>query len=118
MPGILLNHISVIMCPHGGLVTHTPTSGTSYRIGGHVPMLIGDIYQVSGCPFGGGYGSPCMMVTWVTASNTLIVRSQPALTDLSVGLCVSAAGVAQGPAVITAVRSLQPDPDELTVITD
>jgi len=117
MSNFLLNHLSVILCPHGGFVSHIPLSGTAYRVDGQFPMLLGDIYQVSGCPFVGGYNSPCMMVTWVIASNTLIIRSQPALTAASVGLCMSASGIASGPAVIAAVRSTEMEPDELTVIT-
>lgn len=112
----LLNSDSVILCPHGGMVSHTPLSGTSYRVDGRFPMLLGDLYQIAGCPFMSNYGSPCFMVKWVTASNMLIIKSQPALIATSVGLCISAGGIPQGPAIISAIRSTQMEPDSFTTI--
>ena len=118
MAGILLNHISVIMCPHGGIVVHTPTTSTSYRIDGQFPMLLGDIYTVAGCPAGGQYGGGCMMVTWVTGSTNLIIKGQPALINSSVGICMSASGLASGPAIVSAVNSRTFEPETFTAVND
>ena len=112
----LLNSDSMIFCPHGGMVIHTPLSGTGYRVDGRFPMLLGDLYQVAGCPFMSNYGNSCKLVTWVTASNMLIVKGQPALIATSVGLCQSFSGGSQGPAIVSAIRSTQMEPDSLTVI--
>lgn len=112
----LLNSDSIILCPHGGMILHTPLSATSYRVNGRFPMLFGDLYQIAGCPFMSSYGSPCNLVSWVTASNLLIVKGQPALIATSVGLCVAASGVSQGPAIIAAIRSSQLEPDTFTAI--
>ena len=112
----LLNSDSIILCPHGGVVSHTPLSGTGYRVDGRFPMLLGDLYQIMGCSFVSGYGSPCLSVQWVTASTMLIVKSQPALVATSVGLCISAGGGGMGPAIIAAIRSTQMEPDTFTSI--
>lgn len=118
MSAFLLNNISVIMCPHGGMVSHISTSGTSYRVDGHPPLLLGDFFPVVGCPFSYGYASPCTQVTWVAGSTKLLIKSQPALIHTSVGICMSASGAPNGPAVIAAIRSTQREPDSLTIIND
>ena len=116
MPPLLLNTNSVIMCPHGGMVTHVPGTFTSYRIAGRAPMLRTDNFLVSGCPLYGGYSSPCTSVFWVTASSMLIVRGSPALTQASVGLCYSAAGYSQGPAIIASCQLMVQEPTQFTAI--
>lgn len=113
---LLLNTNSVIMCPHGGVVTHVPVTFTSYRIEGRRPMLLSDIYTLAGCPLDGGGGGPCMHVGWVTASQKMMVRGVPVLTDQSIGLCQSAVGAVQGPAIIASCQLLVFEPDELTNI--
>lgn len=118
MAGILLNHISVIICPHGGIVVHTPTTNTSYRIDGQFPMLISDLYLVVGCPFDPRYGGGCTMVTWVTGSTNLIIKGQPALVNSSVGICISASGMASAPAIVTAINSMTFEPETFTVVND
>ncbi len=115
---LLLNTHSVIMCPHGGMVTHVPGTFTSYRIAGRPPMLQADTFMVQGCPFYAGIPSPCTSVMWVTASSMLIVRGSPALTQASVGLCSSAGGAVQGPAIIASCQLMVQEPGELTVIND
>lgn len=114
--GFILNSNSVIMCPHGGMVVHTPLSGTSYRIDGRPPMLMEDLYQIAGCPFNPQYGGPCCQVRWVTASNLLVVKGRFALIESSVGMCLSVSGVSNGPAIVTAIRSTQMEPETFTSI--
>src|SRR4051812_27896459 len=114
MASPLLNTQSVIICPHGGMVTHVSLSGTSYRVDGRRPMLQGDEFSIVGCSNNYGRPSPCVRVQWVTASNMLIVKGQPALTSQSVGLCQSAEGVTQGPAIISNTQTGQLEPDSLT----
>jgi len=104
------------MCPHGGIVTHVPLSGTSYRVDGRRPMLQSDEFLIIGCPNNNGRPSPCVRVQWVTASNMLIVKGNRALTFESIGVCQSAAGMAQGPAIISHTQTGQLEPDSLTAI--
>lgn len=118
MASPLLNTNSIIMCPHGGIASHTPTSGTSYRVDGRVPMLETDLYTVSGCPYGHRQSGPCFRIQWVTASNMLIIKGRRALTYESVGICQSASGIAYGPAVVTYTQTGQLEPATLTRIVD
>jgi hypothetical protein len=46
----------------------------------------------------------------------LIVKGQPVLIATSVGLCLSLSGGAQGPAIVSAIRSTQMEPDTFTAI--
>lgn len=109
---LLLNTHSVIMCCHGGIVQHTPMTNTSFRVDGRRPMLMTDLYTVTGCPFVIGYTpSPCQLVTWVTGSSMLIVKGSPVLTLNSVGICGYS-----GPAIITYTQTGQREPDEFTSI--
>jgi len=116
MPPLLLNTNSVIMCPHGGIVTHVSGTSTSFRIQGRPPMLLTDVYIVSGCPFGGGYSGPCTQVMWVSGSPMLRIRGIPVLTQASVGICQSSSGVPQGPAIIASCQLIEPEPDQPTDI--
>lgn len=118
MASPLLNTNSVIMCPHGGIALHTPTSGTSYRVDGRMPMLQSDFYAVAGCPYTNGQSGPCVRIEWVTASNMLIIKGRRALTRESVGMCQSAGGMAYGPAIVTYTQTGQLEPTTLTQIVD
>lgn len=106
------------MCPHGGMVTHVPTTYTSYRVDGRRPMFLTDTYIIAGCP-NYIYGpSPCIMVMWLNGTVNLLVKGQPLLTRASVGLCQSASGIPQGPAIITYTQTGQREPDTFTIIND
>lgn len=111
----LLSQSSVILCPHGGIVNHIPTTSTTFRIEGRLPMLMTDVYLVAGCPFIAGYSpSPCVEVRWVTGSSRLYVKGIPVLTLASVGICSGAS--AAGPAIITYCQLGVREPDEPTFI--
>ncbi len=117
MGDLLLSTDSVLMCPHGGLVTHVPTTSTTYRVAGRPPMLLGDVYTIAGCPFT-TLNEPCIMVQWATASTRLIVKGRPILTNTSVGICQSPSGVPNGPVVIASTQLGLREPDEHTSIND
>lgn len=114
----LLNSGSIVMCPHGGMVQHIPTTGTSYRVSGRPPMLLSDVYLIAGCAFYAYSPSPCVKVMWVTGSSLLFVKGQPVLTLASVGMCLAASGAAQGPAIIATAQTGQSEPDEPTFVND
>jgi hypothetical protein len=96
----ILTKGSVILCPHGGSVTHHPTTYTSYRVNGEVPLLLNDLYFVVGCPFTG----PCTQVSWTNPSTTVILSGVPVLVHTSTGICQSAAGIPQGAAIIASYQ--------------
>lgn len=116
MGNLLLNTQTVIMCPHGGIVTHISGTYTSYRVDGRRPMLLTDQYLLAGCPFLTYTTSPCVRVIWTSGSVNLIVKGQPVLTLSSVGLCQGASGNIQGPAIITYTQTGQLEPDAFTKI--
>ena len=118
MGSLLLNTNSVIMCPHGGIVTHVPGTFTSFRILGRPPMLLSDTYLIQGCPFFAGQMNPCFSVAWVNGSTRMFVRGIPVLVQSSTGLCMSAGGVVQGPAIIASCQLAVMEPDEFTNIND
>jgi hypothetical protein len=118
MGDLLLSTDSVLMCPHGGIINHAPSTYTSYRVSGRPPMLLGDTFTVAGCPFIAGHPSPCMLVQWMTASTKLIIRGRPILTNASVGLCQGAGGAPQGPVVVAATQLGIREPDEFTSVPD
>lgn len=98
----LLTKSSIVICPHGGRVTHTPMGFSGKLKNGEIPLLLTDSYFVVGCPFAaGGYASPCQRVNWTEGSKTRLINGVPVLTNQSVGICMSAAGVPQGAAVIS-----------------
>jgi hypothetical protein len=114
MGDLLLNSGSVILCTHGGVVTHVGTTNTTYRISGRPPMLQTDVFLVAGCPF----ANPCNTIQWLTASTMLIVKGIPVLTYTSVGMCMGANGVANGPAVVAATQLGEREPDTFTSINE
>lgn len=118
MGNLLLNSQSVIMCPHGGMVSHVPTSYSSYRVDGRRPMLLTDVYLVVGCPNYTHGPSPCAMVTWLNGTVNLLIKGIPLLTIASVGLCQSGSGIMQGPAIITYTQTGQREPDAFTIINE
>ena len=111
----LLNSSSTLLCPHGGRVQHSPLGATLYRVNGYPPMRLADHYMVTGCPFMMPLGptlmpSPCMKVQWTVGSPFLSIKGSPALTNNSVGLCMSAMGMPQGPVVIAAHQTVEREP--------
>lgn len=105
-----LTKSSVILCPHGGRVTHSPRSFSGKLINGEIPMLSNDTYLVVGCPVvPGGYAGPCHRVSWTGGSRTRQINGSPVLTNQSVGICLSAVGAPQGPAVISRYQTREAD---------
>lgn len=100
MPGLVLDAGTTIACPHGGQVTVAPRS-TRVTLGGKPPLLVDDIATVAGCAFNiSGAPSPCVRVQWLMPATRMTVEGSPVLLSTSIGLCVSAAGVPQGPAIV------------------
>src|ERR1700755_2282982 len=105
MPSPILTTASTIMCPHGGSVTLT-TSNTIAKVQGAPMLLVSDLHTVSGCPFvlPSAMPSPCMTVQWLMGAIQTNVNGVPVLLQTSVGLCISASQVPQGPPMIVNVQ--------------
>jgi hypothetical protein len=100
----LLTVASVLMCPHGGLVTVSPAST---RATAGSPIICGsDTFIVAGCAFNiAGVPSPCVSVNWMVTATRVQSGGALALNESSVGLCVAATQAPQGPVQI---QSTQP----------
>ena len=81
-----LSMTSTMMCPHGGMVTVASTGKPNLSDNTLSPQAI---CVVNGCP---SHPQPCIKVTWMDSGRFLDRRS--------IGLCVSASEVPQGPVVI------------------
>jgi hypothetical protein len=109
MGGFLLDAGTTIMCPHGGRVTIQPRA-TNVALGGLAPFVLDDFSVptpvVSGCAFNvSGAPSPCLRVQWLMAAMRVSVGGSPALLSTSVGLCVNAASVPQGTAIVSGFQT-------------
>jgi hypothetical protein len=103
MAGNSLNTMAMLQCPHGGTVQIVSTN-TRVNAGGAPMALAADTYIVSGCPFqipaAVPIPSPCVTVHWIVSDVQDKVNGVPTLSQSSVGLCLSAAQVPQGPVVV------------------
>ena len=108
MPSPILTTASTVTCPHGASVTLT-TSNTIAKAEGAPFLLVSDIHTVSGCPFQipaapSPIPSPCLTVRWLVGAMQTNVNGVPVLLQTSVGLCISAMQVPQGPPTIVNVQ--------------
>jgi hypothetical protein len=107
MAGGALTTMSSLQCPHGGTVQITSSNKAS--AGGGTMVTTADTFTVSGCSFQipatPPIPSPCATVQWVVADMRSKVNGAPTLSTSSVGLCLSAAQVPQGPVVIAQAQT-------------
>lgn len=97
----LLNTSSIMMCPHGGMVSAI-TSNTRVSAGGSPAVRASDTFVIAGCPFViGVVPHPCMQVQWVQPDARSQVLGDFTLSEGSVGLCVAADMAAQGTVLIS-----------------
>lgn len=99
----LLTAASVLMCPHGGMVTASPASTNA--VAGS-PLLGGsDTCVIAGCAFNiAGAPHPCVSVQWVVATTRVQRGGIPALNTSSVGLCLAADQTPQGTVMINSTQ--------------
>ncbi|BAU75944.1 hypothetical protein [Metapseudomonas furukawaii] len=95
----ILTTSSTVMCPHGGMA-QLITRNTEARVDGAPMLLQTDIHPIVGCPFTPSIYSPCVSIRWVTAATQTSIRNVPVLLQNSVGLCLNAAQVPQGTALV------------------
>lgn len=99
----ILTTSSLVMCPHGG-VAQLITTNTEALVDGAPMLLQTDIHPIVGCPFTPVAYSPCVSIRWVTAATQTALHNVPVLLQTSVGLCLNAAQVPQGTAVVVQVQ--------------
>jgi hypothetical protein len=104
--GNALTMASSLTCPHGATVTITSTNA-HVSAGGAKVVRPDDTFTVAGCPFQipatPPIPSPCVKVQWLVPDVQASVGSAT-LSLSSVGLCLSAAQVPQGPVLISATQ--------------
>ncbi len=89
-----------VQCPHGGMAVLT-TSNTLFTVDGSPALLETDTPVIAGCVFNiSGVPSPCVLIEWSGAAESLTVGGAGVVLETSIGLCCSAAGAPQGPAII------------------
>lgn len=109
MAGHTLNVASTLQCPHGGSV-QIISANTRVKVDGAFAALATDQFLISGCPFQipvgvGTVPSPCVTVQWILTDLRSKVNSTPTLSKSSVGLCLAATQLPQGPVVIVNTQS-------------
>jgi uncharacterized Zn-binding protein involved in type VI secretion len=105
MPGTIVHVGATILCPHGAPVQVVPGSPRA-TLTGMPAATMADQFLVTGCPFvlPGGAPSPCVRVQWLVPAVRVVVNGAPAILNTSVGLCLSAAQVPQGPPIVVSTQ--------------
>jgi hypothetical protein len=105
--GQFLNTASVLQCPHGGMVTAITTNVAAQAAGDFI-VRASDTFMIAGCAFTlpPGTPHPCMTVQWIMSALMNTVMGDSVLTEESVGLCVAADQVPQGPVMISSTQPL------------
>jgi len=107
MAGNTLTAQSSLQCPHGGLVQIIPASPRA-SAGGAPIATAADGFVISGCPFQipavVPIPSPCVTIQWLVTDLAVTSGGAPTLSLSSVGLCMSALQVPQGPVVINGTQ--------------
>ncbi|MGH7841780.1 MAG: hypothetical protein ACREQD_03905 [Candidatus Binataceae bacterium] len=97
----LLNTSSIMMCPHGGLVTAI-SSNTRVQAAGGPVLRSSDTFIIAGCALSAATPpQPCVTVNWVQPDTQSQVMGDFTLSEASVGLCVAANQAVQGTVLIT-----------------
>lgn len=105
MAGATLNVDAKLKCPHGGSVSIV-TLNQRVKAEGAFAALATDVYTITGCPWQipappGTVPSPCLTVQWQLTDMRVKVGGNATLSSLSVGFCLNAQQVPQGPVAIT-----------------
>ena len=109
MPGFLVHVGAQAMCPHGGQVSFT-TANSRVMVNGQPAVTLADTFTIAGCPFqipipSGTKPQPCVTGRWITPATRVTINGQPAILQLSSGLCQSAEQIPQGPPNVSVVQS-------------
>jgi hypothetical protein len=108
MPGLLLHVGASVSCTHGA-PAQTVSANARVLVSGTPVATISDTTTVAGCPFqvpvgAGTKPQPCVRVQWLVPAARVLVNGQPALLNISAGLCQSAEQIPAGPPVVAATQ--------------
>lgn len=100
---------ATLQCPHGGAVQIATTNARTGAAGAFMAAAT-DTFVVAGCPFQipavVPIPSPCVKVLWLVPDfRVRIAGGNPTLSRSDAGLCLSAAGIPQGPVMIQATQT-------------
>jgi hypothetical protein len=98
MAAPVVTRSSTLMCPHGGLV-QVPAAGVRVRVSEALVLPITGQGLVTGCTS----SNPCVKVQFVTGTVRAKAEGKPLVTATSVGHCLAANGVLNGPVVVAGV---------------
>jgi hypothetical protein len=108
MAGNSLNSSATLQCPHGGTVQIIP-SNVRVQAGGAPIATVNDAFVIVGCPFQlptvPPTPSPCVKVQWIATDMKSTAGGAPTISMSSVGLCISAQQIPQGPVIISATQT-------------
>jgi hypothetical protein len=107
--GFILDANTTIQCPHGGTVTTKPGK-TQVTLAGNAVYVLDDfpapVPAISGCSFVvATVPSPCMFLQWQAPATKVQVGRSPVLLSSSVALCLNAAQVPQGSALVSGFQT-------------
>lgn len=104
MSGFAITLDATLQCPHGGKVAIVSTN-TSTRAGTAM-ATVADQFLIAGCAFQlpGPVPSPCVKVQWMVPDVKTRINGNPTLSASSVGMCLSAAQVPQGPVIVASTQ--------------
>lgn len=101
----ILTTTSTVMCPHAGQA-QLVTTNTDAKVNGAAMLLQTDTHSVIGCTFApGGVYTPCVTIQWATGAIQTQFQGTPVLLQNSIGLCLNAAQVPQGLALVVQVQT-------------
>lgn len=101
----LLTTASQLMCPHGGTVSIV-SSNSQVSAGGSPLARSSDTFMIAGCALSGNTPpTPCVTINWTAPNARSRVAGDFTLSQGSVGLCMSAAQVPQGQAIINMTQT-------------
>jgi hypothetical protein len=107
MAGDSLTTASSLQCPHGAKVQISSTNKKAKA--GAEMVTTADSFTISGCtwqiPTPVPVPSPCTTVMWIVPDFHVKVGGAAALDSASVGLCLAATGLPQGPVQVASTQS-------------
>lgn len=105
MPGFLFHVGAVATCPHG-IPIQVISSNARVLVNGMPVATMGDQFMVTGCPFTvpPGKPQPCVRVQWLVPATRVLINGQPAILNLSTGLCLSADQIPNGPPIVASTQ--------------
>lgn len=95
MAGNSLTIASTLQCPHGGRVIIISANLRARAVSASM-ATVSDVFIIAGCLL----SSPCLTVRWLVPDVRVKANSSLSLSRSSVGLCLNALQIPQGPVII------------------